>query len=130
LISVVVPSLYLVSGISAYAVANHLAVALRRPMDRVHLLFAGMRLLMFVFALAQAAAWRASDIAALTLALKLNVSVGLHMKLAVITEGVETEAQRASLVRLGCKHFQGFLFARPLPENDFRQWMAHNAYAN
>ena len=33
----------------------------------------------------------------------------------VLAEGVETEAQREVLVAHGCSHYQGYLFARPLP---------------
>jgi EAL domain-containing protein (putative c-di-GMP-specific phosphodiesterase class I) len=33
----------------------------------------------------------------------------------VLAEGVETATQLAILRRLGCRHFQGFLFDRPLP---------------
>jgi len=33
--------------------------------------------------------------------------------LQVIAEGIETEAQFLHLKRLGCQHFQGFLFGRP-----------------
>ena len=33
----------------------------------------------------------------------------------VIAEGIETEAQHAALVRLGCQLGQGFLYARPQP---------------
>jgi len=38
-------------------------------------------------------------------------TLGTH----VIAEGVETEAQMAELMRLGCSEAQGFFFARPLP---------------
>jgi EAL domain-containing protein (putative c-di-GMP-specific phosphodiesterase class I) len=31
----------------------------------------------------------------------------------LIAEGVETEAELATLVELGCDHFQGYLFGRP-----------------
>ncbi|MGJ7580828.1 putative bifunctional diguanylate cyclase/phosphodiesterase [Variovorax sp. RHLX14] len=33
----------------------------------------------------------------------------------VLAEGVETEAQREVLAAHGCRHYQGYLFARPLP---------------
>jgi EAL domain-containing protein (putative c-di-GMP-specific phosphodiesterase class I) len=41
------------------------------------------------------------------------------MGLSVIAEGVETEAQREFLARLGCHSFQGYLFSRPLPLEKF-----------
>ena len=40
--------------------------------------------------------------------------------LTVIAEGVETEAQRDYLARLGCSTYQGWLFSRPLPIRDFQ----------
>ena len=43
------------------------------------------------------------------------VALAQSMGLAVIAEGVENEAQRAFLARLGCRAYQGFLFSRPLP---------------
>ena len=39
--------------------------------------------------------------------------------LDVIAEGVETEAQRASLAGLGCMKYQGYLFGRPVPLDAF-----------
>ncbi len=49
--------------------------------------------------------------AIVTLARKL----GLH----TVAEGVETEAQLELLRTLGCDEYQGFLFARPCPAEDF-----------
>jgi diguanylate cyclase (GGDEF)-like protein/PAS domain S-box-containing protein len=37
----------------------------------------------------------------------------------VIAEGIETEDQRSLLSAAGCDYGQGYLFAKPLPENDF-----------
>jgi diguanylate cyclase (GGDEF)-like protein/PAS domain S-box-containing protein len=52
------------------------------------------------------------------------VSLGQVMSLSVIAEGVETEEQRDFLVRLGCRAFQGYLFSKPLPLEEFeRQWL-------
>ena len=39
--------------------------------------------------------------------------------LAVVAEGVETEAQREFLARRECDYMQGFLFSRPLPADEF-----------
>lgn len=37
----------------------------------------------------------------------------------VIAEGVETEAQKNLLINKGCHHFQGYLFGRPVPVEQF-----------
>jgi EAL domain-containing protein (putative c-di-GMP-specific phosphodiesterase class I) len=37
---------------------------------------------------------------------------------AVVAEGVETEAQMAEISRLGCHFAQGYLFSRPVPAAD------------
>jgi diguanylate cyclase (GGDEF)-like protein len=55
------------------------------------------------------------------------IAIGRHMGLSVIAEGVETKAQRDILLQLGCRHFQGYLFSRPLPEDVFVQWLKNHA---
>ncbi|HXR40460.1 MAG TPA: PAS domain S-box protein [Terracidiphilus sp.] len=53
------------------------------------------------------------------------ISLSRAMGLPVIAEGVETEEQRDFLARLGCHAFQGYLFSRPLPLDEFqKQWLA------
>jgi EAL domain-containing protein (putative c-di-GMP-specific phosphodiesterase class I) len=47
------------------------------------------------------------------------ISLGRVMGLPVIAEGVETEEQRDFLAGLGCNSFQGYLFSRPLPLEEF-----------
>jgi len=47
------------------------------------------------------------------------ISLGRAMGLPVIAEGVETEEQRDFLAGLGCHSFQGYLFSRPLPLEEF-----------
>ena len=39
--------------------------------------------------------------------------------LDVIAEGVETTIQRDLLIEAGCKQFQGYLFGRPVPVDQF-----------
>jgi predicted signal transduction protein with EAL and GGDEF domain len=46
---------------------------------------------------------------------KTVVALAESLGLAVIAEGVETEAQRACLAELGCNAYQGYLFGRPMP---------------
>ena len=47
----------------------------------------------------------------------LGFATGLN--LSVIAEGVETPSSLAVLQELGCRYFQGYLFARPMPGEDF-----------
>jgi diguanylate cyclase (GGDEF)-like protein/PAS domain S-box-containing protein len=55
------------------------------------------------------------------------LSLGKAMGLRVIAEGVETREQRDFLVRMGCNSFQGFLFSRPLPLEEFQLWLPDSA---
>ncbi len=41
------------------------------------------------------------------------------LNIDVIAEGVETDSQLAYLRNYGCNHFQGYLFGRPTPINEF-----------
>ncbi|TNC99632.1 MAG: PAS/PAC sensor-containing diguanylate cyclase/phosphodiesterase [Gallionellaceae bacterium] len=43
----------------------------------------------------------------------------------VIAEGVETEDQLPSLIERGCDMFQGYLFSRPIPIDDFEVLVKH-----
>ena len=44
------------------------------------------------------------------------------LSLTVVAEGVETEAQRRLLVRLGCDELQGYLFAKPMTPRLLATW--------
>jgi diguanylate cyclase (GGDEF)-like protein/PAS domain S-box-containing protein len=48
---------------------------------------------------------------------------GLNM--SVIAEGVETEEQRQLLLKNGCTHYQGYLFGRPVPIEQFEALLKH-----
>lgn len=50
------------------------------------------------------------------------VAMAHQLDLKVLAEGVETETQHTSLLLSGCDLFQGYRFARPLPEAELRAW--------
>jgi len=52
---------------------------------------------------------------------KTVIELGRSLNLNVIAEGVETSEQRNSLTELGCQNFQGYLFAKPCPIEEFTQ---------
>ena len=54
---------------------------------------------------------------------RMIVVLAENLGLAVIAEGVETEAQRNSLTQQGCHAYQGYLFSRPLLVDDFESFV-------
>lgn len=48
------------------------------------------------------------------------IAMAQHLKLDVLAEGVETEAQRAFLASAGCGEFQGFLVSPPVPADELK----------
>ncbi len=49
------------------------------------------------------------------------IGMAKNLDMEVIAEGVETEQQRAFLERNGCTHYQGYLFGKPVPLEEFEQ---------
>jgi diguanylate cyclase len=50
---------------------------------------------------------------------KTIIHLGQSLDFQVIAEGVETEGQRDFLLESGCRLFQGYLYSKPLPLEDF-----------
>ena len=46
------------------------------------------------------------------------------LRLHVVAEGVETAAQIETLASLGCRYLQGFAFARPMPADAVKPYLA------
>ena len=51
------------------------------------------------------------------------VALGQQMGLKVVAEGVETAEQLATIERLGCDEYQGFLVSQPLGPQDFAAFL-------
>jgi EAL domain-containing protein (putative c-di-GMP-specific phosphodiesterase class I) len=47
------------------------------------------------------------------------IAMAQSMNLSIIAEGVETEQQRQLIANRGCTNYQGFLFGRPVPIEEF-----------
>ncbi len=47
------------------------------------------------------------------------------LELGVIAEGVETEEQRQLLLNNGCTHYQGYLFSKPVPIEQFEMQLKY-----
>lgn len=46
------------------------------------------------------------------------IGLAHSLRMNVIAEGVETEAQRATLAQHGCDQYQGYYFSKPLPASE------------
>lgn len=53
--------------------------------------------------------------------IKTIITLAQSMGLTTIAEGVESEAQRSFLAGQGCNAYQGYLFGRPSPPEEFEQ---------
>ena len=49
------------------------------------------------------------------------VALARRLRLKIVAEGVETEAQARWLREIGCDVAQGFLYARPLPAAEYTE---------
>ena len=54
---------------------------------------------------------------------ELILDIARNLKLPVIAEGVETESQLTLLRTAGCDYVQGYYFSRPLPPEEFEQFL-------
>ena len=55
---------------------------------------------------------------------KTIVELAKHLKLRVITEGIETEEQLELVRDIGCEIIQGYYYSKPLPIQEIEDWLA------
>lgn len=67
--------------------------------------------------------WMAENNSDALISMKGTVDIADRLKMAVLAEGVETEAQAKILKESGVKFFQGFLYSKPLSEYDFIEFL-------
>src|SRR5512139_1220614 len=74
---IMVPGIFLLSGICAYGALSHLAAGATRSQDRTHLLFAGMCALTALHGVANGLGYQATTVADATLALKWGLGAAM-----------------------------------------------------
>jgi diguanylate cyclase (GGDEF)-like protein/PAS domain S-box-containing protein len=55
--------------------------------------------------------------------LRALIEIGRASQIMITAEGIETEHQAQLLERLGCDILQGYLFAKPMNEEDLMEWL-------
>jgi EAL domain-containing protein (putative c-di-GMP-specific phosphodiesterase class I) len=55
------------------------------------------------------------------------IGMAHNLSLNVIAEGVETETQLEQLNQYGCRAYQGYLFSKPVPVNEFEKLLVQYA---
>ena len=58
------------------------------------------------------------------------VALGHRLQMSIVAEGVETREQLNFLVKEGCEEAQGYLFSKPLPENELRPLLKGGYYSH
>ncbi|MBN2865388.1 MAG: EAL domain-containing protein [Thiotrichales bacterium] len=51
------------------------------------------------------------------------ISLASAMHMGCVAEGIETQAQLAKLIEMGCEQGQGYLFSKPLPVQEVKAWL-------
>ena len=54
---------------------------------------------------------------------EIVISIAKFLNVPVVAEGVETETQLGILKSMGCQVIQGFYFSKPVPAEDFEEFI-------
>lgn len=55
--------------------------------------------------------------------IEIIIDIAKYLNVPVIAEGVETEEQYLALKELGCDYIQGYYFSKPVPADEFEQFL-------
>ncbi|MFT2109962.1 EAL domain-containing protein [Marinomonas sp. 2405UD68-3] len=58
------------------------------------------------------------------------LSLGEHLSIKVLTEGIETDEQQAWLLEMGCIESQGYLHSHPLSLKQLTVWLEERQRLN
>lgn len=56
------------------------------------------------------------------------IALANSLTLKTIAEGIEASHEKSELKRMGCEEGQGYLFAKPMPADEFSLWLASYRY--
>lgn len=63
--------------------------------------------------------------------LEVIIDIADYLSVPTIAEGVETESQMTTLKEMGCDYIQGYYFSKPVPPDEFEQFLIeHNERAD
>ncbi len=62
--------------------------------------------------------------------IEMIISLGEHLDICVIAEGVETEEQQSLLLEMGCTESQGYLHSHPLSLKQLNEWLGERTLPN
>lgn len=58
--------------------------------------------------------------------LSASIDLGNSLKMDVICEGIEDVSQEALLLKYGCRYGQGYLYAKPMPREEFEDFLSRH----
>lgn len=70
--------------------------------------------------------WQATKEEKASVALNYVIKMMKELGLEIVAEGVETEEQAQQLKKAGCDLFQGYLYAKPMPKEQFIDFLDHH----
>lgn len=59
---------------------------------------------------------------------RLIIDIAHAFDLTVVAEGVEDKATADLLIEMGCDYAQGFLYSKPIPKQDYAEWLNKNSH--